>query len=97
LISQGFNEIGYSFDGDSNYNVLFMIFENCFQNIIKINFNVPLQFSFVENFEVLIFSDLLHLVKCDRYRRSKDVVASSHIFDDLGEISPDSFLSFGIP
>jgi hypothetical protein len=89
--------IVYSFDGDSVYNTYLVDFDQCFRYINKLDLNEALYKAFSDHFDTLIFYDLFHLVKCDRYRRSKNVIASLHIFDEGGEVSPESFTELGIP
>ena len=69
----GFNIIGYAFDGDRQYIDLTEDFINGdMLAYLWEHQELPLSHAWEEYGFLCLFFDLLHLVKCDRYRKSKN-------------------------
>ena len=64
VIECGLNSIGYGFDGDSVY---LPLVENFCSKFNKILLNLPLEAQIADP-GILLFEDLLYLVKCIRYQ-----------------------------
>ena len=80
-LDAGLQVVGISFDGDVSY--LKYVEEMCNQidKLEKLDLKCPLSTLFKEYCGPLIFEDLLHLVKCDRYR----IVCGSRICPTLSK------------
>lgn len=92
----GLEVIGISFDGDPKY--LDFVNNMCLEieKIDKCDLNKPLSSIFTEYKGILIFEDLMHLVKCCRYRLvcGSDICPS--LSSDVATFNVDSFRDIGV-
>ena len=96
--SCGFNVIGYAFDGDKQYLDLTEDFIN--ENILEYLWDksdLPIFLAWEEYGFLCLFYDLLHIVKCDRYRKAKDKETCVWPTAEEPTISKDEFIAEGIP
>jgi hypothetical protein len=89
----GVEVIGDAYDGDPMYNAAILELVNCIEEQLAANLKNPLSTIEMEN---LIFSDPLHIIKCDRYRKVNCYVAS-HTTMKVPNIIPQDFADLGIP
>ena len=98
-VAAGLDVIGYAFDGDRQYLDLSDDFIN--EDLLNTVFNESsknIHELWAEEDFLFLYYDLLHLVKCDRYRKSKK--KHTHVWPTCeGEatISPGKFVEMGIP
>lgn len=87
--------IGISFDGDKSY--LKYINEMCeeINDLDTLNLKEPLSTIFKKYSGILGFEDMLHLVKCNRYRLVCGSRVCSSMSKDDDSFGPDDLLDIG--
>ena len=98
----GFDVVGYAFDGDRQYLDLTedIVNEDTLEHIwerFTEDPNCSLPDLWAEEDFLFLFFDLLHLVKCDRYRKSKPKETCVWPTSEEASISPDLFQELGLP
>ena len=93
----GFEIVGYAFDGDRQYLDLTEDFIN--EGIIEYLWGkqeLPLSMAWEEYGFLCLFFDLLHLVKCDRYRKAKNNETCIWPTSEESSFTKEDFIEAGI-
>ena len=92
----GLDVIGISFDGDPSY--LNYVEKMCteFDKLNQLDLNSPLSSIFKEYTGTLIYEDLMHLVKCDRYRLTCGSDICPSLSKDEATFNVNDFKDIGV-
>lgn len=101
LIKCGINKIGEANDGDSGWLSRVFVFA---QHLYTLTLNQPdLQLEIIasiskkKNLERFFFEDLMHIIKCDRYRKVIGALLCPSLYENNPSVSQKSFIENGIP
>lgn len=101
LSKSGINVVGEAYDGDTAWLTRVVLISKILCKYAMNQPNLALeniaQLSFAENFGRFIYEDMLHLIKCDRYRKSSGACLCPALYNNEATISQKEFVDNGIP